>query len=98
MVSVGGRREGPGVHLQFVVSGRDRRSSGQFRVRTAVRLALPRIARRHGAQDEHPRQGRRLRHDPPAYGCRRGGVQEKLVHPLLSFYPHQLQIILLQSN
>ena len=90
VVSVSGRGEGPGVQLQLVVGGGDRRSSGQFRVRTAVRLALPRIAGRHGPEDEHPRQGRRLRPDPPAYGRRRREVQEKLVHLLHHFHNHFL--------
>jgi len=56
MVSKRRRRSGLGVQLQPVVGGRDRRTAGQFRVRAAVRVAIPRIARRHGPQDEHPSQ------------------------------------------
>ena len=49
-------------------------------MRATVRLAVARIARPHGAQDEHQSQRRRLRSHQAAHGRRRRREQKELVN------------------
>lgn len=74
------------VQFQPVIFIGGRRSAGQFRVRSTMRLSVTGIPGRYGPQDEHQSQRRRLRSNAATNGRRRRREQEKLVgfFPLLN--------------